>query len=121
MPTKPTSKAVSAPKKTEETASGPFAAVLQAFAKEPAISSTKMFGALGLKVCAKAFAMLYKGDLVVKLPSERVDALARAGTGKAFEPGMGRVMKEWVALGPQQQAKWVSLAKEARDFVAKSL
>jgi len=43
----------------------------------------------------KIFAMLGRGSsLVVKLPRERVDELARAGKGQHFDPGHGRLMKE---------------------------
>lgn len=34
-----------------------------------------MFGSSGLKVESKVFAMLVKGELVVKLPKHRVDQL----------------------------------------------
>jgi hypothetical protein len=33
----------------------------------------------------------------VKLPRERVDELVEAGAGHRFDPGHGRLMKEWVA------------------------
>ncbi len=65
----------------------------------------------------KVFAMLVKGKLVVKLPKERVDALVASGDGQHFDPGHGRLMKEWVAIAPVTKEKWLSLAKEARDFV----
>ena len=93
--------------------------MVNAFAGDKAVSSAKMFGALSLKVGDKAFAMLYKGDLVIKLPRERVDALAKSAVGKPFEPSTGRVMKEWISVGPNQQSRWLPLAKEARAFVAK--
>ena len=51
-----------------------------------------------------------------KPPKERVDELVRAGQGKYFDPGHGRLMKEWVAVG-RGAADWVALAREARVFV----
>lgn len=45
-----------------------------------------------------------------------MDALVSAGAGKHFDPGHGRLMKEWVVLaegGPD----WLELAKEAYEFV----
>jgi TfoX/Sxy family transcriptional regulator of competence genes len=78
-----------------------------------------LFGSTGLKVNGKVFAMLVKGKLVVKLPNKRVEALMASGDGAPFDPGHGRLMKEWVAVGPQAEDTWLGLAKEAKDFVAK--
>ena len=53
----------------------------------------KAFGASGLKINNKVFAMVSsKGEFVVKLPRERVDALVSAGDGTRFDPGHGRLM-----------------------------
>jgi hypothetical protein len=62
--------------------------------------------------------MLVKGELVVKLPRRRVDAVVEAGHGSRFEPGPGRVMKEWLTVPPDSASDWLPLAREARDFVA---
>ena len=78
------------------------------------------FGASGLKVDGKIFAMVSKGKLVFKLPKARVDALVAAGTGERFDPGHGRLMKEWIALDPHAKAIWSALGKEALEFVGKS-
>jgi hypothetical protein len=80
-------------------------------------SAGRGFGASGLKVDGKIFAMVSKGELVVKLPRERVDALIAAGTGSRFDPGHGRVMKEWVSIPPSHGHSWPELAQEAFDFV----
>jgi hypothetical protein len=69
-----------------------------------------------LNVGGKIFAMLVKGKFVAKLPKERVDALVNSGVGEHFDPGHGRLMKEWVALS-NARASWVALAKEACTFV----
>jgi hypothetical protein len=60
--------------------------------------------------------MLVKRDLVVKLPRPRVDQLVASGAGKAFDPGHGKVMKEWVCVSAGR-ADWRTLAKEAHRFV----
>lgn len=80
--------------------------------------SGKGFGSSALKVDGKIFAMLVTGRLVVKLPQQRVDALIAAGEGERFDPGHGRVMKEWLAVDPASEGEWVSLANEAMAFVA---
>ena len=76
------------------------------------------FGANGLKVDNRLFAMLTKGELVVKLPRQRVDELVASGEGARFDPGRGRVMKEWLTVPPADAARWTALAEEALAFVA---
>ena len=75
------------------------------------------FGQSALQVGGKIFAMLSQGTLVVKLPRQRVDAIVAAGHGARFDPGHGRLMKEWVAIGPDCTEDWLSLAREAMGFV----
>jgi hypothetical protein len=78
------------------------------------------FGASGLKVNGKIFVMVSKGQLVFKLPQARVDELVREGTGARFDPGHGRLMKEWIALPPETNVEWRTLATEALAFVGKA-
>jgi hypothetical protein len=94
-----------------------FAPVAAAFAKDRDVALGRMFSSSSvLNVRGKIFAMFVKGKFVAKLPRERVDGLVRAGTGAYFDPGHGRLMKEWVALS-SARASWVALAKEAHSFV----
>jgi hypothetical protein len=80
----------------------------------------KGFGSKGLKVKRKLFAFLSsRAQLVLKLPKERVDALAAAGKGEHYDPGHGRLMKEWVALEVAQKASWTRLAREALDHASR--
>lgn len=76
-----------------------------------------MFGSSGIKISGKVFAMVVKGKFVAKLPKERVDQLVRSGKAECFDPGHGRLMKEWVALPASACTMWIDLAKEARRFV----
>ncbi len=86
------------------------------------VAQKKAFGATGLQVGSKMFAMLSsKSSLVVKLPKERVDALVAAGQGEHFDPGHGRPMKEWLSLSPTADEDWIALATEALKFVASKL
>lgn len=94
-----------------------FASVLDALLQERAVTQSRMFGSPGLKVGGKVFVMLVKGKLVAKLPKARVDELVASGAGEYFDPGHGRLMKEWVALGPKSEARWLQLAREAKRFV----
>ena len=71
-----------------------FTLIIEAFHNNAEVSRTRMFGSTGLKVSGKVFAMMVKGDLVVKLPKARVEALISAKLGEYFDPGHGRLMKE---------------------------
>lgn len=74
------------------------------------------FGSEALKVGGKIFAMPVEGALVVKLPAERVAALVESGVGSRFDPGHGRLMREWVVIR-DAKVDWLGLAREAREFV----
>jgi hypothetical protein len=74
----------------------------------------------GLRVGGKVFAMLIEGELVLKLPRERVDGLIDLGVAERFDPGHGRPMKEWAAIPPEQSRRWPKLADEAFNFVRTS-
>ncbi|MEP7285806.1 MAG: hypothetical protein ABI947_08560 [Chloroflexota bacterium] len=81
-------------------------------------SDKRSFGASALKVRGKIFAMIdSKDEFVVKLPRQRVDNLIAANAGSHFDPGHGRLMKEWLAVEPMSTADWLALAKEAMEFV----
>jgi hypothetical protein len=82
----------------------------------PPESRRRAFGAGALKVNGKIFAMPVRGALVVKLPRARVTALVESGAGEYFDPGHGRLMREWVSLRGRERS-WIDLAREARDFV----
>ena len=100
--------------------------IIRVFAADPGVTvgggkGKKGFGANALRTRDKIFAMVTSADaFVVKLPKKRVDELVAAKAGKRFEPGPGRVMKEWIELDPTAQASWLPLAKEAKAFVAKT-
>ena len=78
------------------------------------------FGSSALQVNSKIFAMLSQGRFVVKLPRQRVDELVEAGKGERFNPGHGRLMKEWLVVHSVSQRDWLTLAQEAKHFVASS-
>ena len=74
------------------------------------------FGRSALRYRRKIFAMLVRGQLVVKLPRPRVDALVAAGHGQRFDANKGTPMKEWFSLEPGSGLAWLPLAREALDF-----
>jgi hypothetical protein len=79
----------------------------------------RAFGSTSLKTSGKIFAMLVNGRLVVKLDRRRVDELVAAGDGERFDPGHGRLMKEWFAVESASDDVWHSLATESEAFVSR--
>lgn len=114
------------PKAKQKSAKAPvanprFAEVVAAFGRNKDVmrETGKGFGSGSLKVTGKIFSMMSsKGEFVVKLPGKRVDELVQAGQGKYFDPGRGRLMKEWFVGG--DETDWIALAKEAHGFVGRS-
>jgi hypothetical protein len=101
---------------SESEAERHFVQVREAFEGEPGVGTGRMFTAEGLKVDGKFFAILVRGTFVLKLPRERVAAIVAEGAGHPFEPGPGRLMKEWVVVD-SDPAGWLDLAKAACTFV----
>jgi len=97
-----------------------FDGILRSVRTRPGVTVATMFGAPGLRAGGKVFATLYKGELVLKLPQDRVQQLVEARDGVLFDPGHGRVSREWVAVKPHAVDRWPSLAREALQFVATS-
>ena len=77
----------------------------------------RAFGATSLKANGRIFAMLVKERLVVKLPRQRVDELVDGGSGERFDPGHGRIQKEWLSIHSQEDEEWLAMATEAETFV----
>ena len=93
-----------------------FRPVVAAFARHRDVTSGKLMSSYGLKVNGKIFAMFGRKQFVAKLPKSRVDELVATGAGKHFDPGHGRLMKEWLVAGAGAP-DWLELAKEAYEFV----
>ena len=94
-----------------------FSALVKALAQERGVTyGGKGFGSSALKLGGKIFAMTSsKGQFVVKLSKARVDELVADGIGERFDPGKGKLMREWLAVSaPPKQ--WLALAKEALAF-----
>jgi len=56
------------------------------------------------------------GNLIVKLPRDRVTALIEDGKGTPFAPA-GRVFREWVSIGDLDRRVWADLIEESIAFV----
>jgi hypothetical protein len=95
-----------------------FAAISETELGAPGVTGGTGFGKNpGLRIHGKIFAMLVKDELVVKLPRDRVEELSDVGVGHPFDPGHGRVMKEWLSVSNDAGRRWRSLVDEARAFV----
>ena len=99
-----------------------FEELVAGFADEPGVGlpgagAPRRFGSDALTVDGSIFAMLMRGELVVKVPRQRVAELIRQGTGRPFDSGKGTPMKEWVSLPESAGETWVELAEEAYTFV----
>ena len=101
------------------TAEEHYSEVVKAFLGRPGVTQEgKGFGSTALRIRNSIFAMLSSSEaFVVKLPRRRIDQLVEAGEGDPFDPGHGRLMKEWLALRPNSSLDWVELATEAMEFV----
>ena len=100
-----------------------YSAVVDELLKCPDVTkgspAKKGFGSEALQVKGKIFAMLSsRRQFVAKLPRDRVDALVAARRGSRFDPGHGRLMKEWFVCRPGLERGWLALAREALSYVA---
>jgi len=89
---------------------------------EPHLASgaerSTMMGHPCLRVDGEFFASLEpkSGNMIVKLPANRVDELVGAEIGLDFAPN-GRRFREWCAISEASQDRWEPLLTEARQFV----
>jgi hypothetical protein len=97
-----------------------FGQLAERLLSQPHVEEGTGFGRMpGLRTNGKIFAMLCRGELVVKLPRARVEELVAAGAATRFGPrGDGRLMKEWATLSAEQSHVWDPLAREALEFVS---
>ena len=96
-----------------------YTTLVEEFGGLPGVATweKKNFGSSGLSINDKIFAMLLKGELVLKLPKKRVDTLIETQAGERLVMGQ-RHMKEWITLKPAAEDSWLPLAHEAMEFVA---
>jgi hypothetical protein len=89
--------------------------------REPGVTLEPVFHNDALKVDAKLYAFITKGQLVVKVPSASAAKLTESGRAAAYEPSPGRRMREWIALDPPRSRgdqTWARLMADARRYVA---
>lgn len=77
------------------------------------VDRAMMFGFDCLRVKGKVFAKLHNGNLVMKLPADRITALVDSDQVRSYEH-RGRLMKEWGVISRSKDI--IALAEEARVF-----
>jgi hypothetical protein len=95
-----------------------FEAVVERYAADPRVTEDTGFGSSpGRRVDGRIFAMLVRGELVVKLPRQRVDDLIASGSARRFDAGKERPMREWASVATTAAPVWSDLVAEAYAFV----
>jgi hypothetical protein len=85
---------------------------------KPGVTWGRMFSTTGLGVRGKIFAVVnHSGNLMVKVPKARADALESARTATRMVM-RGREMREWVEMSPEQgEVAWQELLADAYAYV----
>lgn len=96
----------------------PYLEVKAHFAKVDDVTVNSGRGSQGMKLGKKMFVMFYKGDILVKLPPERISELVASGDGQAFDPGTGTPMPDRVLIPASRRDLWIPLCEESRQYVA---
>lgn len=99
-------------------ADDPYASVKAHFENVAGVTVNSGRGAQGLKAGKKMFAMFFKGDLLLTMSQERVEALIASGNGLPYDPGTGKVMKNRVLIPAAKQRSWIKLCEEAAKAAA---
>lgn len=100
---------------------GLFRELAEPLLAEEAIVKGTMMGFPCLRVNGDFFASVHRqtGDLIVKLPANRVLDLIETEVGEPFAPN-GRRFKEWVSIPNRNAVLWQQLINDARIFVEKN-
>lgn len=97
---------------------GKLFAALVAFyaATDPHVDRATLFGFDCLRAGGKVFAKLHNGNLVVKLPAQRIASLMDLGRLRPYDRGRAGSMKEWAVVAAIDKRGIIALAEEARAF-----
>ena len=103
----------------DDTAAAAFESITKSYLDMPDVSAGTGFGkGVGLRRGGHIFAMLVRGSLVVKLPRALAADIVAAGRGVPFDPGHGRLMREWVEVSVERVEEWPALVRQAFDNAA---
>jgi len=73
-------------------------------------------GAQGIKQDKKLIVMFMKGEIIVKLPANRVSEIIASGEGESYDPGTGKPMKNWVLIPGTHRNLWIKFCEEAKNY-----
>src|SRR5216684_4298155 len=95
-----------------------FWRLAEALYTNPAVTRSTMMGFPCLRINSAFFACVERstGNLIVKLPVDRVNELVASGRGIPFAPN-GKVFHEWVAFPVADEDEWAAILAEAHAFV----
>jgi hypothetical protein len=97
-----------------------FRSIRQGYVDRGGVTTGTGFGGNdGLRIDGRIFAMVVRGELVVKLPRARAAAMTERLEARPFEPGTGRVMREWVSVPVDRADAWPGLVDEAFAYVSR--
>jgi hypothetical protein len=103
---------------SDDVAQAFWAAAKPALARDGVQTGTMMgFPCLRLRGVFFASSDRETGDLIVKLPQVRIEALIAGGNAVAFAPN-GRKFREWARVPERDPARWRRLIDEALVFAA---
>ena len=95
-----------------------FAAISEGYRDLPEVTTGTGFGSRpGLRRRGKIFAMFGRDSLVVKLARNRAAAIVDSGEGVPFDPGHGRLMRDWVEVSLAHADDWPELVAEAFQYL----
>ena len=90
------------------------------FGNDETKGARRMFASTSINTRGKMFAFLRKQErLVLKLSEQRVNELVAAGEGERFDPGDGKLQREWFVLSSANAEDWLSYATEAEAYVGR--
>ena len=92
-----------------------YAEIKAHFADDSEVEVLQGRGAQGIKRDGKLFVIFIKGDLIAKLPEQRVKEVIDSGDGEPFDPGTGKPMKNRVLIPASKTDYWIKYSEEAKN------
>lgn len=102
---------------TDAVARALFDPIADAYLARDGVDMGPLFGSEGLRIRGKVFAFVgHRGDLIAKLPEERVTELEASGQAERMVM-RERMLREWVIVGVERGELWWPIVDEAFAFV----
>lgn len=102
---------------TDDVARALFDPIADVYLSREGVDMGPMFGSEGLRIRGKVFAFVgHRGDLIAKLPAERVAELEATGDADRMVI-RERALREWVLVGSERGDLWWPIVDEAFAYV----